>query len=276
MTYSFNNLIRGFCLIHMLLFSVTGIALAEEIEVKLGANALKDPLIEFVMPPDGSPDQVQFVRDGILVTQSADVPGKRTGVTGFKLLTTAEGDFEFRLDVEVRKLRPPTEGWGHGVMIRVLLDDESQPIISGGCVAQKSDNLAFLHQVMRDPNDKTERARTPFQFKTGEITLSRIEGETILSVRPDGGEEREVSRLPCSRSSVSEIQVWCTRLTEGNSEANYLLKNVKFKAGNFFVYKEPKERINWWMVLRIAIISGGVVAAMVYFWKRRVRDGGSE
>ena len=92
----------------------------EELEISL-ANAAREPLIELVLPPVGSPDYVGFTAEGMLTRQARDVPGRLTGVTGVNLLLPACNDFSVALDCKCLRLEEPTEGWGRDCCSRCSL-----------------------------------------------------------------------------------------------------------------------------------------------------------
>src|SRR5690606_19649496 len=134
--------------------------------------------------------------DGILIQQLADQPGKTTGVTGFKLLTSSEGDFEFQLDFDVRKLNAPTEGWGHAITIRVMLDDPAQPHLVAAYQATRSQESAVRAAVVTEPADGSQSKVLPYKYQSGTWTLRRTGGDFTVAVATGDGEPVELARLP--------------------------------------------------------------------------------
>jgi len=106
-----------------------------KMDIALGTSALKDPLIEVVLPPKESRDTLSFQNEGMLIQQFPDQPGVKTGVAGLKLLSNVEGDFSFQIDFDLIQLAKPKKGWGQGLVIRILTDDQNSPIMAFGCVA---------------------------------------------------------------------------------------------------------------------------------------------
>jgi hypothetical protein len=61
------------------------------------------------------------------------------------------------------------------------------------------------------------------------------------------------------------VQVWCTRLPEGNEQAEFLLKAVAFRGDSFFSYQEPPSDHTWsWMIVGLVLLNGGSIAL---YWR---------
>lgn len=237
----------------------------DSVDIRLGSSALKDPLIEYVMPPKGSPDQVQFLADGILIKQVADVKNKKTGVTGLKLLTSAQGDFTLELDFECKKLDRPSSGWGQGLVIRLLTDDPDTPVIAIGCVANKQFARCCWIQMAHGDTRPADRFSKECSFAKGEWIVQRSGKELALSVRERGSDPVEITRMPCTTASLNGIHVWSTRQESGNGAAEFLLKNVKFTSDSFFTYKDPPASIwNGWTLF--AIVVGVNLVGYLFYW----------
>lgn len=244
----------------------------ERIDIKLGAGALKDPLLDVVLPPRTSPDTVQFLHNGISIRQVGDVEGKKTGVAGFKLHSNATGDFKFSLDFECKKLEKAKTGWGQGLMIRVMTDDPATPVMAFGCVANKQFDRGWVIQINHSGEVPQERFAGQFNFDKGTWTIQRVGSELTLSIGKDLESLETIKKVKGTDASLAGVHVWCTRQESGNSPAEYLLRRVQFEADSLFAYKEaPSPFWNWWKLL--AIVLGINIAAFVgiYFYGNRMR-----
>ncbi|PHS15743.1 MAG: hypothetical protein COA78_04690 [Blastopirellula sp.] len=250
-----------------LLLASQALGEAEEFDVKLGPEAQRDPIIEYIMPPSGSPDKVRFTSAGILVTQSKDQKDKKTGVTGFKVLVNSAGDFKFDLDVECRKMVHPTSGWGHGIAIRIIVDDPEEPLLMVSCATSPQGGRVYRYSPVRSPESDFDSKTIPCNFQKGTLTAQRTGSEFIFSVQELGKEPEEIGRVPCSTASISGIHVWCTRIAKGNSEAEYLLKNVKFKGEEMFTYADPPASFPWLWVLGFIVAPLAAISAGVLWYK---------
>jgi hypothetical protein len=240
-----------------------------KLDITLGASALKDPLIELVLPPKGSMDTLTYGPEGILIKQVADQLGVKTGVAGLKLLSNVEGDFSFQLDFEVIKLARPKKGWGQGLVIRILTDDKNAPIMALGCVATLQKDRMYWVNLQRGPGKPPDQSFFPADFKKGTWTVDRRGKEIILSVQEDKGPAKEIARRPCTDASLQGIHVWSVRQESGNTEAEFLLKRVRLNADSFLSYKEPPTSWSWgWIAAGIAVISLAT-AAVVAFQRRK-------
>ena len=243
---------------------------SESIDIKLDTSALKDPLVDIVLPPRTSPDTVQFLPNGILVRQVADVQGKKTGVAGLKLHSNATGDFTFSLDFECKKLEKAKSGWGQGLMIRVLTDDPATPVMAFGCVANKQFDRGYVIQINHPEGTPQERFAGRLDFEKGTWTIQRIGSELTLSVGNDRESAEILKTVKGTNASLSGVHVWCTRQESGNSPAEYLLKRLRFESDSMFAYKEaPAAFGNWWTLFAI-VVGGNLVAFIaIYLCQRR-------
>jgi hypothetical protein len=227
---------------------------AEEIIIDLSRGA-RDPLVDFVPPPSGSPDRVQFTSKGLLIQQSSDVPGRPTGVTGFKCTLAASGNFKIGLDVNIKKLIGPTDGWGHGLIFTVALDDPTTTTLKLNQIAYPN---AKVHQSMAEISDRSQQR--PFykagkEVKEGTLTIERRGSEAVFSIQPKGETAIEIARQPCPTSDIRSVEVWSTRVEKGNSPSDILVSKLTLQSDGFYSFKKPVLGwFTWWQ---------GIVAAHV-------------
>jgi hypothetical protein len=209
-----------------------------DIEIRLDNQALKDPLLEFVLPPKGSDDRSEFTPQGFHVVQVGDRPDVATGVSGFKFLANATGDFTFQLEVDIERLLQPSSGWGQGLMIRTLTDDPDQEVMAFGIVATPKLKQAFYSNFSRGEGKNPERKFIESNFQKGVLVVERKAREICFLVEDEESSRMEIFRRRCTTASIQGIHVWCTRQSKGNQAAEYLLKRVKFRSDKVFVYDE--------------------------------------
>jgi hypothetical protein len=244
---------------------------AEQVDIKLGAGALKDPLLDVVLPPRTSKDTVQFLPNGLSIRQGADVQGKKTGVAGFKLHSNATGDFKFMLDFECKKLEKAKAGWGQGLMIRVMTDDPATPVMAFGCVANQQFDRGWVIQINHAKDVPQERFAGPFDFEKGTWSIQRVGSDLTLSIGKDSQSLEVIKTVKGTDASLSGVHVWCTRQETGNSPAEYLLKRVQFEADSMFAFKEaPYSLWNWWTLF--AVVLGLNAIGLIIFFVRRLRE----
>jgi hypothetical protein len=244
---------------------------AEKVDIKLGVGALKDPLLDVVLPPRTSKDTVQFLPNGLAIRQGADVQGKKTGVAGFKLHSNAAGDFKFMLDFECKKLEKAKAGWGQGLMIRVMTDDPATPVMAFGCVANQQFDRGWVIQINHTKDVPQERFAGQFNFEKGTWSIQRVGSELTLSIGKDSESLEVIKTVKGTDASLSGVHVWCTRQETGNSPAEYLLKRVQFEADSMFAFKEaPYSFWNWWTL--IATVLGLNAIGLIIFFVRRLRE----
>lgn len=215
----------------------------DSIDIALGQSSLKDPLIEYVMPPNGSPDRVRFLANGILVCQVPEVKGKPTGGTGIKLHANFRDDFKFRVEFECRKLQKPSSGWGQGMMIRLLTDNPSSPVMAFGCIATKSLDRCYYIQFPHKGGKPIRFVRSS-EFRQGAWIIERQASEISLTIEDEKGNSTEIASMPCTTASLNGIQLWCTRQVAGNSDAEFLLERIQLSGTHFFTQEE--HNAGWW------------------------------
>ncbi len=255
-----------------------------KLDIRLDSSALKDPLIEVVLPPKESMDTLRPTSDGILIQQVADQPGVKTGVAGIKLLSNVEGDFSFQLDFDVLKLARPTKGWGQGLVIRILTDDKESPVIAFGCMATMKQDRMYWINFLRGDGEKPVQQFLPSTFQAGAWKISREGNEIILSVQENQsmpnkskpGETvdakpatmKELVRRPCTKATLQGIHVWGIRQESGNTEAEFLLKRLQLTADGFFSFKEAPRSSFWYWVLAGLVVATAVLGAVLLGHKR--------
>ncbi len=228
----------------------------EEIDIDL-RKANSDPLVDLVPPPVGSPDSLQVTNEGIRIVQSADVPGRPTGVAGFKSMIAASGDFRITLDLKITKLAGPKNGWGHGLIFAVFLDDQSQTTLKLNQVAYPGQDppLSMVEISGRGIPAPTYQPG-PANFRDGKLIIERQGSVAIFSIEPTKDKVRkEIARLPCPTKDVRTIEVWSTRVDKGNVPAEILLRSLRIDADSFYSYKRP---VLGWITWRQLLIIGNV------------------
>ncbi len=230
---------------------------AETITVDL-RQATSDPLIDLVPPPAGSPDRIQVTGQGLRITQSSDVPGRTTGVTGFKSMIAASGDFTVTLDLRINKLSGPSDGWGHGLIFAIFLDDEVQTALKLNQVAYPGQTSA---QIMVEKSDRSPDQPIyqpgPESFRDGKLIVQRIGREVLFFIEPAKTKERqEVARLTCPAHDIRTVEVWSTRVDKGNAPADILLRSLEIEADTFYAFKRPVLGwLTWWQALMIGNVA---------------------
>ena len=267
------NSLKLFAYTFVFLISL-GYCSAEEIVIDL-RKANNDPLIDLVPPPVNSPDRVQATKDGLRILQSADVPGRPTGIAGFKSTIAASGDFSITLDLKITKLSGPSAGWGHGLIFAVFLDDESQTTLKLNQVAYRGQDSP---RTMVEISGRGVQAPTyqpgPANFRDGKLMIERRGREAIFSIELAKEKVRnEIARIPCPTNDVRTVEVWSTRVDTGNAPADILLRSLRIDADSFYSYKRPVLGwITWWQLLIIGnvVVIGGLLVYRA--WSNRQSD----
>ncbi len=254
----------------LVLVLLPAFASGEQIVVDL-KGGLSDPLIDFVPPPVGSPDRVAFTARGMHIQQTSDKPGRSTGVTGFKSMLAASGDFSVTLDAKVNKLSGPKEGWGHGLIFVVYLDDPAQTALKLNQVAFPGSGQQTLVEISGRHVEQPVYLYGDSPLVDGKLIIERRGGEAIFSIEPKpDGQRSEVARQPCPNSDVRSVEVWSTRVDTGNAPTDILIKRLTLDAGAFYSFKRPLAgRLTWWqgLILGHVVVILGAVGVMV--WQRR-------
>ncbi len=250
-----------------LFFTFAAVACSQDIVVPtnivLDTNSKENPNLDFLQPPAGSMDKLEFGPNGILVKQFSEA-GKKASNLGFKLKATSKSNFLFSIDVEVKKITEPTIGWGQGLLFRFLTEDTQSPIMAVGYVATRKMKGAICFASNHTESRKQEYEFEPFSFTKGTWQFERKDNELFVSIDESGvGSYRLVKRVQCTSAPLKEVQVWCTRQESGNTPAEYLLKRVQWVGDSYF--DQPPAKPPFWTGERIVSICfwltivGGIV-----------------
>ncbi len=250
----------------LLLTFVVSPSHGEELEIPL-ANAARDPLLELVLPPVGSPDFVGFTAEGMLIRQARDVPGRPTGVTGVNMLLPACNDFSVALDCKCLRLEEPTEGWGQGLLLQVFLDDEQQTVLKLARFAYPGRGQLCQAEITHKVGDTpAEYFYRQMDFKEGSLVISRTGQEVTFAV-DSGGVRQVIETRSCSPADVRTVELGCTRLEKGNTQVEFLLQRLRIKADRFFSFQPPKEPwLSWWKILvgvQVVLVVGLVIVLAI-------------
>lgn len=233
------------------------------VDLRKGAN---DPLIDFVPPPFGSADSAQFSKDGLRIRQYADSGKKPTGVAGFKSTLAGSGDFKAVLDLKVNTLTPPSEGWGHGVILSIFLADPLQTTLKLNQVALHGSGENGVQSVMeisgRKIKEPTYISGPPLE--DGLMIIERIGKEAVFSIQPKGASTaQEIARAACPSEDIICVEVWSTRVEKGNAPADVTFRQLTLNSDGFYSYKGNESGwFNWWtggLALQIAVVVGLVI-----------------
>lgn len=240
--------------------------LGEELEISL-ANVAREPLVELVLPPPGSPDYVAFTSDGLLIQQVRDVPGRPVGATGVNMLLPACGDFSMALDCKCLRLEEPSEGWAQGLLLQVFLDDEQQTILKLARFAYPGRGQLCQAEITRVFGDApAEYFYREMEFKEGSLVISRT-GQEVTFAMDNGSGPQVIETRSCSPADVRSVEVGCTRLEKGNTEVAFLLQRLRIKANRFFSYQTPKRPwLSWWKILvgaQAVVVVGLLIAVAI-------------
>ena len=218
---------------------------SEAFDIPLAGGQL-DPLIEFVPPPPGSPDEVRFTRDGMLVRQGADIAGRSADTCGFKSLLSASGDFEIALEITCLRLEAPRAGWGQGLVFSVLLDDAPQTMLKlSRLAAPDQGQLCQVEISARHGGEPIYRPHS-IDLRHGRLVIAR-QGEEAVFLIDDGQAQEVLERFPCPAQDTCGVEGWCTRQQRDNTTAEFLIHRLHFRADRFFAYPVPtKSWFSWW------------------------------
>ena len=238
-------------------------------ELSLNAESLKDPLLEYIMPPANSVDRVNFQSNGIYVQQLADVPGKPANGNGLKFEANAKGDFQFELDLKCVKLERPTSGWGQGMMVRVMTDDPNMPVVGIGLIANTQHAKCCFAETKSADGKTPKYFVEPTNFTEGTWIIKRRKNLFSLSVKPLNKSEVSMFEFVATGANLNGIQVWFTRQESGNTQAEFVLKKIRFRADNFFTYQAPPPAYwTWWKIMFGVLASVWLIAASLW-WRQR-------
>ena len=249
---------------------VSRAALSEEIIIDLSRGST-DALIDFVPPPAGSPDRVSFGKEGMRIRQTADQPGRATGITGFKSTLAASGDFTVSLEAKIRKLQAPSEGWGHGLIFCVYLDDDAQTVLKLNQVVYSGTQHQTMVEISGREVQQPFFARGEVPLTDGKLVIQRQGSEAVFLIQPDLKSDLvEVARQACPSSDIRTIEVWSTRVDKGNAPSDMTFKRLTIAADGFYTFKRPVMGwLTWWQTLILAHLVVISFAVGILIWQRR-------
>ena len=233
-------------------------------DIVLDASTREDPRFKFLLPPVGSHDELEFGAQGIVVKQTTDA-GKKTQHLGFELQMTSKDHFLFMLDFECPKMVAPRQGWGQGLLIRLVTEDPQAPIMAIGYVANRKYKSALCYTANHTDTNKQSYVFQPESFKKGKLLIERKGGELFISVdESEVGSYRLLKRVACTLAPVKEVQVWCTRQASGNTPAQYLLKRVQWIGDSYFSQPPPSPPLVTWQRVKTFLFWSALLAGVVY------------
>ncbi len=244
----------------------TALLFADEIVIDL-ARGQRDPLVEFVPPAIGSPDVTQFTSRGLRIKQRPEISGHRSGSTGFKVLLPARGNFRAELAMKIFQLEPSRSGWGQGIVFMVLFDDSQQTALKISQVALAPDGKQMT-MTENMVNGKAVHKTYPTALRDGRLIISRSSSRASLGLA-QGAERQVLAELECPNADVSGVEVWCTRVNEGNRSTDILVESLKFEADEFIAFREGKPRfLSKWRVI-FAVQLALLLGLLFWAWKQK-------
>lgn len=234
----------------------------ESLSISLNQSVLREPLVNVVLPrradqqirvteEDGTTsrketrDRVEFVNDGMLVTQPARPEGA-SRVSGFKVLVPAEGDFEFDLKCLIKRLDQPTTPQGaHGLSMRFLFEESGPELVVLGCMSSKNCERCLVKRV-KQKGEKAQQTMVPLEFKSGTWKIKRQGSVLSLLVEARDGELLSSEVVEGVTGRLDAIEVWCSRLPKGNAHAEILLNSFTMRAAKLFPSEKlPPSYLHW-------------------------------
>ncbi len=245
---------RSFLLPFAALLSVLGLptrkSAGEKTEFEL-RDAPQDPLVTFSPPPSGSVDRVVVKPTGLLVQQGREA-GKPVGGTRLKFKLGASGDFRARLALDVNRLDAPSKGWGHGVMLKIYLDDSAQTALQLGYTRSPGQAAKVRVEVGGRFDQDAVRSVKTVDFRAGELAIERLGSNVHFLVIQDDLQHL-IKTMPCPVADVQHTLISCSRMKDGNGQAEYLLRKLTFESVDFVAYQTSRPpRVPWWNVFMAA------------------------
>lgn len=239
---------------------------AEQIELDF-RKVNSDPLVDYTAPSSGG-DRAVVTPQGLRVIQrAAAAGGPPPRDTGAKFLVSSSGDFEVAFDFKVLKLEEPKTGWGQGLLFTIELDDLAGTDLQMAMLAAPGKGARLRTVVQTRRPEEADRVYHTESFTDGRFIVSRNEEEAIFAIE-SGTKRKELRRVPCPRANVRSISVWCTRLPEGSTRAEFLLRSATVNSDAFFAFQAPRNSgWSWWSI--IVATQFGILAFLVAFkWYR--------
>lgn len=239
--------IKPHALIFLVCLAPCSVQASEQVIIDI-REVTTDPLIDFTPPAVGSGDRATVTVAGLRIQQVAERKGMPAPTdTGFKVLLSARGDFTARLNLQVKMLEEPKQGWGQGLLFSVALDDAEQSVLQFGILSAPNKGIRLRAERIGRHVAKPDIRYFDYSFKEGTIEIARIGEEAIFSVQHLGEEIEELARLTCSTADVRHASVWCLRQEQGNTRADFLLSDLTVRADQFFAFQSSSSaRWTWW------------------------------
>ncbi len=233
-------------------------------DIALDASVQDDPRFEFLLPPVGSKDKLEFGSQGILIQQTADA-GKNAQHLGFELQANSKDHFLFQIDFECPQLAAPKTGWGQGLLIRFVTDDPQTPVLAVGYVATRKYKSALCYTADHTDSPKQSYEFQPEVFKKGKMLIERKGAELFISIdESDVGSYRLLKKVACTLAPIKAVHVWCTRQRSGNTPAQYLLKRVQWIGDSYFSQPPPRAPFVTWQRVRSLLFWSALLAGVAY------------
>lgn len=240
---------------------------SDEIQITLGRNVLTEPLMEYRPPASKSKDKVNFQANGMLIQQYPDVKGLPSQGAGIMLLANCEGDFRCSLEFDCHKLEPPKSGWGQGLLIRILTEDPSMPIMSFGCIANKNHDKCCWIELRSSEGKPNKYFEAPTTYSSGAWIIERNQNQISLSLREKQGPETNIAKLACTPAKIKGVHLLCTRQASGNTSAEFLLKKITLSSSSFFAYAPPPPSLWRWSTVIWVVVLANAIMYLVYWWR---------
>ncbi len=244
--------------------SLVGGGHAETLDIILNSSARSDPIMEFILPKPGSGFKAAFVSDGFRVT--ATKKAEQASVAGFRTLINIDGDFEFRLDLAILRLKAPPEGLPRGARVKVIFGEESPPFIFGYSISSdEKTSYSLRATVDGEPFHKDFEA----EFERGAWIVRREAGELFFEVEKSPDNRLTVFQLPCGDERLSSIQVFSNK-HQGHTGCEIVYRNLRITSDGFFVYDQESE--SWFKPWMACALVGTLFAVVGLVWRVRQSD----
>jgi hypothetical protein len=207
-----------------------------------------------VLTTHGVINRVQFRADSlqirqVQVRQAVDARNKDRINARLSFLDVIGRDFTASLELSIFKLGEPTEGWGHGLINSVFLDDEEQSVLQMCLISSPGrGRILRVEKIGRHVTQPIQQS-FPLDFDSGTLRIARRDETAIFSIDHDGISQ-ELTTIPCPDADVRSVSTWCTRLPSGNAPTEFLVKEFTMDADSFYAYQTSRMSwFSWWYVL---------------------------
>lgn len=213
-------------------------------EIRFSADSQANPLIEVLPSNQGKGDHVFFMTEGLKLEQASST--KNDSPAGIVFKQSNQEAFHFSIQFDVLQLSAPKiPGFGHGLFVRVIPEQESDNVITIGYgVSQRNEKGFFWYAGLTPkPNEIQKVAST---VSSGELLLLR-DTETIRllfgqAIGADGNaiSYREMASISGLKGPVKEFQVLCLKQDSSKPNLEFLVKRLYFLGDDF--YSQPPKR----------------------------------